>query len=187
MMPVIRINDATFANISTLRTWFATKTPSETIDKLVRDAMEELGIERDDEGPEEIATAAGQTMQFLTTPGLAFTKPITASINGKALEKPRWSSVLHAMIAQIKYKGLEGEKLARELGIPAKNGRYEDEGFKFLSDVGISIQGQSAADAWKEIDRIAKKWRIAVVIDFAWRQNPKAQHPGRMGSLRSGH
>ena len=42
MMPVVRINDATFADLSTLKTWFSTKTPSETIDRLVREAMEQL-------------------------------------------------------------------------------------------------------------------------------------------------
>ena len=38
MMPVVRINDATFADLSTLKTWFGTKTPSETIDRIVREA-----------------------------------------------------------------------------------------------------------------------------------------------------
>ena len=33
MMPVVRINDATFIDLSTLKTWFGTKSPSETIDR----------------------------------------------------------------------------------------------------------------------------------------------------------
>ena len=61
------------------------------------------------------------------------------------------------MISQVRAKELEGEKLAHELQVPAKAGHYEEEGFKYHSDLGISVQGQSAADAWKEIDRIAKK------------------------------
>ena len=55
MMPVVRINDATFADLKSIATWFGTKTPSETIDRIVREAMEQLGMERDDE-PEEVAT-----------------------------------------------------------------------------------------------------------------------------------
>ena len=54
-MPVVRINDATFADLSTLKTWFGTKTPSETIDRLVRETMDQLGMERDDE-PEAVVT-----------------------------------------------------------------------------------------------------------------------------------
>lgn len=69
---------------------------------------------------------------------------------------------------------------------PANAERYEDEGFKYHADLGISVQGQSASDAWKEIDRLARKWTIPVTIEFWWRQNDKAQYPGRTGILRSG-
>lgn len=186
MMPVLRVNDATFADLSTLRTWFGTKTPSDTIDRIVRDAMEQLGMERDDE-PEAVATTSDGAMKFDTAPGLAFTKPLSASVNGRSIRSPRWSAILLTMIAQVKAKGLEGDELVRELQVPAKAERYEDEGFKYHSDLGISVQGQSASDAWKEIDRIAKKWRIPVTVEFWWRQNDKAQYPGRTGLLRSGN
>jgi hypothetical protein len=186
MMPVVRVNDATFAGLSTLKTWFGTKTPSETIDRVVREAMEQLGLERDDE-PEEIVTATKDgAMQFDTAPGLTFTKPLAASINGKPLRSPRWSAILLTMIAQVKAKGLDGEKLVRELAVPAKAQQYEEEGFKYHPDLGISVQGQSASDCWKEVDRLAKKWRIPVMVEIWWRQNPKAQYPGKTGVLRSG-
>ena len=45
----------------------------------------------------------------------------------------------------------------------------------------------AAAGAWKEVDRLAKKWRIPVTVEFVWRQNPKAQHPGKAGILQSGN
>lgn len=187
MMPVVRVNDATFASLSTLKTWFGTKTPSDTIDKIVREAMEQLGIEQDGE-PEDAAIVTGDgAMEFQTAPGLSFTKPLSASINGKAVPSPRWSSMLLTMIAQLKAKGFEGEKLVRLLQVPAKGERYEEEGFKYHPELGISVQGQSASDAWKEIDRIAKKWAIPVVIEFWWRHNDKAQFPGKTGRIRSGN
>lgn len=187
MMPVVRINDATFADLKSIATWFGTKTPSDTIDHIVRKAMEQLGMERDDE-PNEVTTKTSDgAMQFDTAPGLTFTKPLAASINGKSLHNPRWSAILLAMIGQVKAKGFEGEKLVRELALPAKAARYEEEGFKYHPNLGISVQGQSAADCWKEVDRLAKKWRIPVTVEFWWRQNPKAQYPGKTGVLRSGN
>jgi len=186
MMPVIRINDATFDDLSALKRWFGTKTPGETIDRIVRDAMEELGIERDDEPEAVTAKTSTGAMEFDRAPGLTFTKPLTASVRGMSIQSPRWRNILLAMIAQVKAKGFEGEKLVRELNIPAKAERYEDEGFTYHSDLGISIQGQSAADAWKEVDRLATKWRIPITVEFWWRQNPKAQYPGRTGVLHSG-
>ena len=187
MMPVVRINDGTFTNLSTLKTWFGTKTPSETIDRIVQEAMEQLGIERDSEAEAAPTITNDGPMHFDTTPGLTFTKPLKASINGKGLHSPRWSSILLTMIAQVKGKGCEGEKLVRELAIPAKAEEYEEEGFSFHPELGISVQGQSAADCWKEVDRLAKKWRIPVTVEFWWRQNPKAQYPGKTGLLRSGN
>lgn len=185
-MPVVRINDATFADLSTLKTWYRTNTPSETIDHLVRGAMEQLGMERDDKPEDGVTTIGDGPMQFNTAPGLAFTKPLSASIGGRALPSPRWSTILLTVIAQVKAKGIEGEKLVRELAIPAKVQQYEGEGFKYHTDLGISVQGQSAPDCWKEVDRLAKKWRIAVSVEFQWRQNPKAHYPGKVGVLRSG-
>ncbi|ANL87026.1 T4SS efffector SepA family protein [Rhizobium phaseoli] len=187
MMPVVRINDTTFADISTLKTWFGTKSPSETIDRIVQEVMEQLGIERDDEVAGAIVASTDGALVFDTAPSLTFTKPMMATINGKPIQNPNWASILHMMIAQVKAKGFEGEKLVRELGVPSKAANYEDDGYRYFPELGISVQGQSAADAWKEVDRLAKKWRIPVNVEFVWRQNPKAQHPGRAGVLRSGN
>lgn len=186
MMPVLRVNDATFANLSTLKTWFGTTTPSDTIDRVVKEVMEQLGMERDDE-PETVLAASDGAMEFESAPGLSFTKPKTASVNGKDIPAPRWASILLAVIAAVKAKGPEGERLVKELAVPSKVGSYWEEGFRFHPNLGISIQGQSAAEAWKEADRLAREWAIPVEVEFRWRQNPKAQYPGRTGILRSGN
>jgi hypothetical protein len=82
-------------------------------------------------------TTSDRAIQFDTAPGLAFTKPMATSINGKSLHSPRWAAILLTMIAQVKAKGLEGDKLIRELTILAKAEQYEEEGFKYHSDLGI--------------------------------------------------
>lgn len=186
MMPVIRINDATFADLSTLKTWFGVASPGEIIDRLVGEAMERLDIVRDVE-PEGVTKAIGDgTLQFDTAPGLAFTKPLTASINGKPLNNPKWATILLAVIAAVAAKGITGEKLARELPVPARAGQYEEEGYRYHPELGVSVQGQSASDCWKATDGLARKWRIPVKVTFRWRDNPKAQYPGKTGALRSG-
>jgi len=186
MVPVVRLNDATFADLSTLKTWFATKTPSETIDRIVKEAMEQLGMERDEEPEAALTITNDGAIEFDAAPGLSFTKPLSASIDGKRILNPRWSSILIAMIAQVKAKGHEGRKLVDQLQVPAKALRYEEDGFKYYPDLGISVQGQSATDAWKEIDRIAKAWGVRVKVEFWWRRNSKAQYPGKTGILCSG-
>ena len=186
MMPVLRVTDPAFDDLAILTKWFKTKTPSETIAKIARDTMEELGIERDDE-PETITTSATGAMEFREAPGLSFTKPLEAVIDGKPLKNPRWSSILLAVIGKIKSKGrVKADALIHVLNIPAKVEPYEEDGFKFYEDLGISVQGQSASDAWKETARLAKVYGVAVTVEFWWRQNPKAQFPGRTGKLKAG-
>lgn len=186
MMPVIRINDAAFAGLKSISLWWGTKTPAETLDRVIRETMEQLGLEQDDEGDDTIVTS-GNVMQFESSPGLSFTKPLKVTINGKSLQSPRWSSILLTTIAAVKSKaGVEGEKLVRELGVPAKAERYERDGFKFHKNLGISVQGQSASDVWKEVSRLAQRHRIPVTVEFWWRQNPKARFPGKTGSLKAG-
>ncbi|QDI78112.1 hypothetical protein R2C4_15915 [Leisingera aquaemixtae] len=74
--------------------------------------------------------------------------------------------------------------MVRELNINSKDREYEDQGYKFIPELGISVQGQSAPDAWREAARLAKKWNIEVWVDFVWRDNAKARHPGEHGLMR---
>jgi hypothetical protein len=49
------------------------------------------------------------------------------------------------------------------------------------------VQGQLASDCWKEVNRLAKKWRIPFSVEFWRREYPKAQYPRKTGILRSGN
>ncbi len=186
MMPVIRLNDATFVDLKTISTWIGTKTPSETIDAIVRDKMEALDLERDiDSGALGSNNPEGDLV-FEKAPGLSFTRILSASVdNGKPV-KVNWAGLLMKVISAVKAKGMNGEKLVTELQIPAKTSEYTQDGYKYYPDLGVSIQGQSAMDAWKEVSRLAQKYGITVEVRFQWRENKKAQHPGKVGVIRAG-
>jgi hypothetical protein len=180
MMPVVRVNDATFFDLKSVATWLGTDTPSLTIDRLVREKMEQLGLERDD-APEE------GDMKLRSAPGLSFTRVLDASVSGETLGKANWSGVLLKVITATKKKNaMDAKTLSQELQIPSKPYEYSSEGYKYQPELGISIQGQSAQDAWKEIHRLAEKHHIAAEVRFQWRENDNAQYPGRIGVLRAG-
>jgi hypothetical protein len=93
MMPVIRLSDATFTDLKTIATWLSANTPSETIDTLVRDKLNELGIERDTaDGPE--LTSAIEIMKFDKAPGLSFTRLTAAKVGGVSVTKTNWVNSL---------------------------------------------------------------------------------------------
>lgn len=185
MMPVIRLNDATFIDLKTLSTWIGTKTPAETIDAIVREKMEALDLERDIDDRIHTEDNPEGDLVFKKAPGLFFTRILSASVNKEKPEKMNWAGLLMKVIGQVKAKGLSGEKLVNELQVPAKATGYTMDGYKFHPDLGISIQGQSAPDAWKEVSRLATKYRIPVEVRFQWRDNQKAQHPGKIGVIRA--
>ena len=192
MMPVVRIDDATFKDLKSVSTWIRTGTPSETIAELVREKMDALGLERDVDElavPEvEQGDSASNELpvvtEFKETPGLTFTKIERAKVEGQKFNKINWAGLLAQVIRELKNKGFSGETLERAIEIPAKSGEYLEEGYKFYPDLEISIQGQSAQDAWKEIKRIADRHSLDVEVQFRWRDNTKAQHPGKVGVLR---
>jgi hypothetical protein len=184
-MPVIRLNDAAFVDLKTISTWIGTKTPSETIDAIVREKMEVLDLERDINNGALVNDNAEGDLVFEKAPGLSFTRILSASVDNGKPGKINWAGLLMKVIGAVKAKGLSGEKLVTELQIPAKVSEYTMDGYKFQPDLGISIQGQSAQDAWKEISRLAQKYHIPVEVRFQWRDNEKAQHPGEIGVIRA--
>lgn len=186
MMPVVRLNDATFVDLKSIATWVGSRTPSETIDQLVKEKMAALDLERDVEPESSVENDDGDHLVFDKTPGLSFTKVMSADVEGKALRKPNWASILLAVIAALKSRGMSGEKLVRELQVPSKATDYDEDGYRFHPELGIAVQGQSAPDAWKEASRIAAKHKIPLKVVFQWRDNEKAQYPGRTGVLRAG-
>ncbi len=186
MMPVIRISDAAFADLKNISTWLEVDTPTKTIDQLVRNEMERLGLERDIETESNKAGGIDDALVFLETPGLTFTRILSASIGGREVVKPNWSWLLFLVVQKVHAKGIEGERLVRELHVPAKVGLYGEEGYTFDPALGISIQGQSASSAWKEIERLADIHGILVEVEFQWRDNEKAEHPNRIGRMKAG-
>lgn len=185
MMPVVRLNDATFADLKTLATWLGTETPSQTIDAIVAQTMTKLDLERD---VEEVAIADSDSdlLEFKAAPGLAFTRVLGATVDGQPLPKANWASLLLAVVAAVKSQGLSADELVKALDIPASRSKLNTQGYTYYQHLGISVQGQSAQDAWKECERLATKFQVPVEVHFQWRDNPKAQHPGRQGALRAG-
>jgi hypothetical protein len=121
---------------------------------------------------------------FDKAPGLSFTKVLSAQVDGQSLSKPNWAGVLLVMIGALKKRGLFGERLVRALEIPTRAKPYEEEGYRYCPELGISVQGQSAQDAWKEARRIAEKHAIPLEVTFRWRDHKKALYPGKTGVLR---
>lgn len=63
------------------------------------------------------------------------------------------------------------------------NGRRSDQGFCYHSDIGVSIQGVAADIAWQNTLNLAERLQVPVQVEFEWRQNEHAAHPGKRASI----
>lgn len=184
MMPVIRVSDSTFEHLKHISTWLDAATPSQTIDLLVDKMLNELDLEKEVvplEGSESIREGV---LSFKETPALSFTRVIKAEVDSRSISKPNWGKVLISVVDALQLKGLSKSNLVKELHVNAKVGDYDEHGYKYSPEIGISIQGQSAPDAWKEARRLAKKWNISTEVEFQWGVNPKALHPNKIGHMK---
>ena len=210
MNTTIRLNDVAFANLKKLSIWYETKTPTDTINLLIRKAMESLGlevtksseveamesfgIERDDSKDDifPLTHAAGKASdggkeRLIPTPNepeVTFTRVIGAKVNGNLIHRCNWNRLLIAVIKEVKSEGFTPGEMVQELNIRSREGVYNDNGFKHLPEVGISSQGQPANDAWREVSRLAKKHGIDVHVRVEWYNKPGAQNPGKVTDLK---
>lgn len=185
-MPVIRLSDAIFKDLKSVSTWLDTETPSQTIGLLVAEKLEQIGLEPEDR-PKNSNTRDTSVVEkiYRVAPRLAFTRVLDATVNGEPIGKLRWSNLLLDVIGAVKAKGLDAIALSKEVQVPTKAFEFEKDGYRYEQNLGISVQGQSAQDAWKEISRLARKHRIDVFVRFKWRDVSKAQKPGMIGILRA--
>ena len=59
----------------------------------------------------------------------------------------------------------------------------EDNGYKWIPEAGVSVQGQESNNAWKSTYNILKTIKANVQIVFVWQDNPKAAAPGETAMI----
>ncbi|MGH6793235.1 MAG: hypothetical protein ACRECF_10940 [Methyloceanibacter sp.] len=77
------------------------------------------------------------------------------------------------------------KKVTALLHINAIVGKKEDQGYRFLSYAGISVQGEDANSAWRAIYRIAKELNILFDVQFMWAQKEGLAYAGQSGRFLS--
>ena len=129
--------------------------------------------------------AGGKIRQFnpLSPPTLTHTKVLAIEFCGRPLEhgQANWNGLLNAAVRVAKSRVKSLGELKQLVIIPFVEGQKADEGYRFLSELGISLQGQDANGAWKAACHIAQKLGLALTATFAWREKDGAAFRGVTG------
>jgi hypothetical protein len=120
-----------------------------------------------------------------TPPNLTHTKVLSVELCGKRLDhsQTNWNSLLVATIREAKLRTKSADELKQLVMVNFVNAEKNEDGYRFVSDIGISVQQQDANAAWRAACHIAQQLRIPLLVTFAWRQKEGAAFPGLIGHL----
>lgn len=178
-MPDVSIQQPTFERLQLHAKPFV-DTPDMVINRAL-DALEQLAGqdgERNRLGPE-----GERRIDHRALPNLTHTKVLEVSIDGQPLAKANWNSI-HDQLLRLAMKRVGSFDKLRPLStaniVP---GRKDDEGYGYLPDIDISVQGQDANGACRSAVALAQALGAALEIGFMWRLKEAAAHPGARGRI----
>ena len=138
-MPLIPIEPSTFERLQS-----HARPLVDTVDSVINrglDALKNLGTQP---APIVNGQANKRIIDPRFLPSLTHTKVLDAVIDGESLSKTNWSAVRNDMLQRgMKHFG-SFEKLRKVCPINIVQGKKEDEGYSYLSDIDISVQGQDS-------------------------------------------
>lgn len=178
MPHTVSLSDATFAKLQLIATPFI-DTPESVVASLVDDELKRRGTgavtSRDAGGAARLDPDRHES--------LTHARLISASVDGHSLHRPKWNSLLdHIHVLGMKKLG-SFAALKRASNARLKEGKYEEEGFHFLPDANISIQGVDANSAWDHSLGLARQLPVAIEAKLEWRDRDEAARPGQSAIL----
>ncbi len=174
MNPTIELSAETDKELAFLAEPFVDTTREHVIKKLIKFYQEQTASE----GGEAIKTYSN-----IAPPDLSHTKVLGAHISGRQMLHANWNSIMDRAINFAFHKLKDTDKVSELILAKHIKGEKTDQGFRYLKDVGISVQGQDANTAWKTAASIIKALGVTAEVTFAWYDNPKAAKPGETGKL----
>jgi hypothetical protein len=182
VMPSIEISPNTFARLQACATPLV-----DNIETVITRLIDFYEAREGALVPGSGAETVNEIRQFnpLSPPNLTYTKPLAVEFCGRPLghRQANWNGLLDAAVREAKARTNSASELKQVISIPFVEGSKTNEGFRFLSDAGISVQGQDANGAWKGACHIAQRLGLAIAATFVWREREGAAFPGVTGRL----
>jgi hypothetical protein len=116
-------------------------------------------------------------------PNLTHTKVLAIEFAGRALDRGQanWNGLLNVAIREAKAASKSVAEFKKLIIVNCVDGQKNDEGYRYLPDVGLSVQGQDANGAWKAACHIAQQLGRDLTVTFVWREKESAAFPGVTG------
>lgn len=153
-------------------------TPETVIDRAL-DALQAIGAD----ASVTVTTADVAAYDPAQPPSLTHTKVLAITLEGEVFPHKAlyWNYLMTELVMRAHKSGMSGDEIRKIMPAQSTSGRKEDEGYKFIPEIGISIQGQDSIGAWRNIAALTKALNLSLTVDFMWLENNKAANPGQKG------
>jgi hypothetical protein len=161
----------------------------DTVDSVINRILDQyengVGQRSDDESD---ISAIGSIRDFNpeSPPDLTHTKVLSVDFNKKGFPRSdtTWNALLNDAICLARRNTKSDEQLKRLILVNYIKGKKENEGYHYLVDADLSVQGQDANAAWKAAYHIARQLQTSFEVIFTWRTKDGAAHPGVTGRFK---
>ena len=175
MSVVIRISEQAYERLQKLAKPFV-DTPAAVVDRLL-----DFYEKRETPNPQPPIPDIERELSSGKTPDLTHTRILNGQVDSRSARK--WNIFLQEAVRAALTQGATREELAAFL----QNSDLEprsDSGYRYLPELGMSLQGVSASSAWELSCRLANLYSFPLYVKFEWRMKNGAAHPGRLGELQ---
>ena len=113
-------------------------------------------------------------------PNLRFAQLRRALLNGETVATG-WNSLVSAVVRFMP----EEDRRVDRYGLGIRPGNPRLSGFRYLSDVGYSVQGRASGSAWRRLLVAVKGLSLTIEVEFEWPPN-RGDYPGQRGIMSVG-
>jgi hypothetical protein len=157
----------------------------DTIDTVVNRALDALEQTAAPPTPESgYGIPAEQRIDPRALPSLTHTKVLEASVDGEPIARANWNLLLNETLRCVMKRVGSFEKLKQVCPVNMVKGRKEEEGYSYLADIEVSVQGQDANSACRTVVTAAQTLGMAIDVGFMWRHKEAAAYPGERARLQ---
>ncbi|MBB4230056.1 T4SS efffector SepA family protein [Rhizobium mongolense] len=136
----------------------------------------------------EIHTDGFKAFDPSLPPNLGHTTVLSASVAGAVL-KPAdtfWNNIIVVLIKEMAKRGMTPAAIDASITSNSVVGEKKGNGYKFIKEAGVSVQGLDANNAWKTINFLANVTGIPVDVKFRWQNKEGVEMPGVIGAFSTG-
>lgn len=183
-MPSILISETTFDELKSLAEPFV-DTPESLTARLIHEEVVRRGIQAKGIGTNAnvVPEDAPIRLNPISHENLAHTRVLSAMVDGQEIYRPKWNGLMENVHILARKRLGSFDAVCRASSARLREGRYEEEGFKYLPEAELSIQGVDANLSWDHSLKLARAVGVSVQAIFVWRDKEGAALPGKRGIL----